>query len=726
MNNSQLDNNPMKLPEAHLQWEGGAPYFCIDGEKHVPLVLFVNTDMDLNTSKEEVGAEIAYARREGVKFVSMIFSFPWPGSDEETRTWLLNHMEAWLDFIIDIYPEAYLFPRIWLGPSVAQIQQTPEWDNECVQHANGMSSPVLSVNSEIWRSGIGGAIREGIAYFESHPRIAPRIIGYHLTYGTAGEWFHYAYREFGSDVSQPNKEAFSRWLISKYGSQENWVQAWNGESMDDSGNPIIYQQPDIAGKPFLSTDADRPMIDFAQFSSEHMADRLIEAAEVVKRVTDGQRLVMAFYGYPFELNDGHSGHLALDRVLAAQEIDILASPISYLDRGLGGSASFMAAVDSVALHHKLWMIEDDTRTHRAEKSEFDESFGTLMPTVELASETHKRNLGAGIVHRTGLWWMDLPSKGWLNDSALWDNIGNMQRFYKQYWETAKPLAPEVAFIIDEKSMHYTGQGLAVNGPLLYMQRLSLYRAGFSYGLYMLEDAVNLRIPQAKMYVFLNAHRLDDRQRSGIERLQQSGGTFVWIYGTDFIDVEEAGSITGFHLQKKYGMTHAGSVSIGAEVGQPWEELAGQSLTIGIPNVPSLLSDQLLPHETFDIPYYTVQPGDGVQAIGHYETDGHSIAIAARDCGTWKSVFVGTGVLDVRLLRSIAAYAEAHIYMDSDDVLHTDGTFLCIYASSAGLKNLRLPDKRIVRDALINETLGEAADCYAFEMYKGEARWLLIE
>ena len=58
------------------------------------------------------------------------------------------------------------------------------------------------------------------------------------------------------------------------------------------------------------------------------------------QATAGRKLVMFFYGYVFEFGAiangaGMSGHYALRQVLKSPDIDVLCSPISYFDRGLG-------------------------------------------------------------------------------------------------------------------------------------------------------------------------------------------------------------------------------------------------------------------------------------------------------------------------------------------------------------------------------------------------------
>ena len=108
--------------------------------------------------------------------------------------------------------------------------------------------------------------------------------------------------------------------------------------------------------------------EFARFQQSEMADHVAALTAACRRGTAGGKLVVFFYGYVFEfgaiVNDpSTSGHYALRRVLNCPDIDVLCSPISYFDRGLGQSGPAMTAAESVALAGKMWLSEDDTRTY---------------------------------------------------------------------------------------------------------------------------------------------------------------------------------------------------------------------------------------------------------------------------------------------------------------------------------------------------------------------------
>ena len=114
--------------------------------------------------------------------------------------------------------------------------------------------------------------------------------------------------------------------------------------------------------------ASRQLLDLAEFQQQMMADCVCELARAARQASRGRKLVVFFYGYVFEFGairngPATAGHYALRRVLDCPDIDVLCSPISYFDRGLGQSGPAMTAAESVALAGKLWLYEDDTRTY---------------------------------------------------------------------------------------------------------------------------------------------------------------------------------------------------------------------------------------------------------------------------------------------------------------------------------------------------------------------------
>jgi len=73
-------------------------------------------------------------------------------------------------------------------------------------------------------------------------------------------------------------------------------------------------------------------------------------------------------------------------------------------------------------------------------------------------------------------------------------------------------------------------------PLIFKQRLTgLPRIGTPYDIYLLNDFIEGRLCPYKLYIFLNAFRLDEKRRTALKKeLQRDGRVAVWIYAPGYI------------------------------------------------------------------------------------------------------------------------------------------------------------------------------------------------
>ena len=153
-----------------------------------------------------------------------------------------------------------------------------------------------------------------------------------------------------------------------------------------------------------------------------MSQCVCDLVHAVREASGGRKLVVFFYGYLFEFAAAPngppvSGHYALRHVLDSPDIDILCSPISYFDRGLGQGAPSMTAAESVALAGKMWLNEDDTRTYLG-TGDFPGAIDAVS-TLEDTNRELLRNVGQEAIRNVGTWWMDLGATGWFNDPRMW-------------------------------------------------------------------------------------------------------------------------------------------------------------------------------------------------------------------------------------------------------------------------------------------------------------------
>lgn len=87
---------------------------------------------------------------------------------------------------------------------------------------------------------------------------------------------------------------------------------------------------------------------------------------------------------------------------------------------------------------------------------------------------HKRELGDIMLHGSGLWAMDLWARGWLDDSAIWNNLGKLADLYRAYQDgCAQAPQFDVALVVDEYSLHRMANQGPVGDELLGEMQLNL-------------------------------------------------------------------------------------------------------------------------------------------------------------------------------------------------------------------------------------------------------------
>lgn len=511
-------------------------------------------------------------------------------------------------------------------------------------------------------------------------------------------------------VKRRAEQAWRQWLKSQYATDEALQRAW--------GNPAVRLSTVTLPTPRRRRSqpsgllhrprSEQDLIDFAEFQQDMMADCVCHFAKTVREVTGGRKLVIFFYGYTFEfgaIRNGAatSGHYALAKVLRSPDIDILCSPISYWDRGLGGSAPAMSAAESVTRAGKLWLFEDDTRTYLAKDSRFPgwiDGADTLADSQSLLL----RNTAEVALRHFGTWWMDLGATGWFDDPELWKVMRNLHRLDEVMLAQGPPFTPEVAAVVDERSILHTAFGSdVVTRPLIYEVRRPLGRMGTPYGQYLLSDVLNGEIP-AKMLVFLAAWHLSKEERIQLRRINE-GKLKIWCYAPGYLTEGEdpktaMKELTGFELEALSGTT-------------AWAEPTDRGRQLGLT-------------AGFGVrrpiqPLLTVVDAKPEEILATYPNG--AAAVALRRLPDGPSVFVGVPNLTSELLRLAARQAGVHLFCQEDANIYANGPFITIHAAQDGDLAIDTGIRTNVWDYLTGESLGQGPRL-SLVMQKGETRILV--
>ncbi|MCX7799893.1 MAG: hypothetical protein N2109_06070 [Fimbriimonadales bacterium] len=696
---------PPQAPQ--IVTKDGNPMLVVGG-RAVPPIVFFGQAADERKARN-VFEEIAMAGEAGIHLHSLLVEFaPDPTAVEDAV-----RMAAFLlKKTLEADPEArVLFRVLFVAPHGWQ----EKFPDARYSLQNGkLAEP--SVCDDAYWSMVKDCLAEFVRSLRALPT-ADRILGLHLD---RGEWFNPS--GAGYDCSNAARNLFRRWAQKRYlGDVVALRAAWFDGRVDFENLDVPpYQPPTPHRDKFVRSDRkDRRWVDYHLFLSDATAARLADLAYAVKEASEGWFLVGVSYGYTFEWSHADSGHLSLGKILRTREIDYIAGPPSYRNRGPGGSAPFPCPIDSFNLNGKLFLSEEDYRTSLGEPSDPDD-FNPVIRTPQALEAVHWRGAGAALCHSHGVCWMDLRGNGWLKTASVWQRARRF-RDCLQLGMVAPVSEPEVAVFIDERALAYLVDARAFE-VLVQNVREAVLRSGLSVGFYLLSDLAHREsFPESKLYIFLNAWDIRQELRSAIkQRLQRDDKVLFWLYvaglfesGRDSLD--RAREVTGIALRP-----------------QPFSSRTGTTVNPTFKRNPlcqAFAASEQSAHTLLE-PSYCGIAEDAIE-LGEYTQTGLA-SFLLKEFGKdrepsqrWKSVFLGEPIVTPGLVRALGQLAGAHVWSFQDDVIHVRPPFLMVHCSGTGARTLAMPGRWGVYNLLAREWVAEETTSLRFYGQDGSSHLFLI-
>jgi beta-galactosidase len=649
-------------------------------------------------------SQIRMAAEAGANFVSFPIDLPWPKPGQKSDWTAADRV---CESVLEANPRAWLLPRIGMDPPAwwrqSHAGDVMAWDKGPQEQVG------VVITSRDYLRDASNRLTALVEHLEAH--FGKHVAGYHPCGQNTGEWFYQNTWESPlNGYATGDLRAWRTWLRQRYADGSALRTAWRDPrvTLDSAAVPSPTARRAAPAGVLRDPVTERALIDFAEFQQQAMAECVCRLAHAARQASHGRKLVLFFYGYVFEFGavangPATAGHYALRRVLNCPDIDVLCSPISYFDRGLGQSAPAMTAAESVALAGKMWLYEDDTRTCLGSGS--FPGWVDAVDTVEKTNQELLRNTGQCALRNFGTWWMDLGATGWFNDRRMWAEMQRLAALDEPMLQHPRPFRPAVAAVIDEASMvRVAAGGQVVTVPGVYEVRRALGRMGTPYGQYLIDDVANGRV-HAGLYVFLTAWCLSPDQRQQLLATTR-GSTCVWCYAPGYLasdrtSLDAMGELTGFRIKRITGV----------------KALAE----------PTTLGRRLGLHQAIGIaqplePLFAVADAGGDEALATY-SDG-SVAIALRHRGDQRSLFVGPPGLSSELLRLAARNAKVHMYTQSDCNTYANGPYLILHASQDGPLEIDAGRAEPVRDLFTGQSIS-AGPKFVLPLRRGDTRILTI-
>ncbi|MDE2126595.1 MAG: hypothetical protein KGJ62_08395 [Armatimonadetes bacterium] len=690
-----------KAVGVHLVSSFGIPVIHINGSPIPPLLFFGGSPGD--APGEAVHREVEKAAAAGIHLHSCLIDLPCPVSQEAGT---LAVAEQRVRTLLEADPQAYVIPRIVFSAAEDWRKNNR---NEMAWTAEGLSSEPSIGSDAFWELAAEG-LKALVHHLVACP-IGDRVAGYHLEHA---EWFQPA--DAGFDTSPAARNAFRNWLIHRYkGNLVSLRAAWYSGSVTFDSVDVPKPTPEPAPHAaFLDGRRQRSIIDYCEFVSECTASRLCDLAGAAKEACAWRALVSVCYGYTLEFSHAGSGHLALGKLLECEDIDLVCGPPSFRDRAPGGAASLPAPIDSIGLHGKLWLTEDDTKTWLATPGEPDDEYNERLPDETTTIRVRARSEGRALATGTAVGWMDLWGKGWLDSAGIWDRGGDFARLYSTFLgNRERTRVPQVAAVIDERSLLHLQRGEEFYRQFTSGLRQVLQTSGISMGLYLQSDILHPRFPDARLILFMTPFRLPEKIRAAVrEKLQRRGHTIVWLYApgsceerpaSGIATEEAAAGVVGMSLRQQEWGSETGSRVVNS----------GHLITSSMGEVEIGSRERLNPS-------WFVSDPDAV-ALAEYSATGLT-SIAVKQHADWNSIFIGEPVLPAELWAGICRYAGVHLWMPgSRDQICAGNGWLSVHAAVGGMKQIELPTATGLYDLTEGRLIADETRSWQIEMQAGETR-----
>jgi len=680
-------------PAVTVQRVGGDPTILVNG-KPIPPFFVLSLDPDRAARHRQFAAAGLHLYSDWFGDSSIA------GNQGRIRAGVYDYaaFDSYFAEVLQADPQAYFLPHVYLTPPVWWQQAYPE---ECCQFASGRRGP-QSFASGRWRQEMAEDLRRLLRHFQEAP-YADRILGYLLCSGYSAEWQSWGlWFDELADYSEPAQRAWRQWLTRKYRDDAGLRQAWGQAevSLTTAAPPAPEERHHADWGSLRNPARERKVIDFYQFLAELTADAITSFARVAKEACGGRSLVGFYYGYLTQhgTRQQDSSHLALARVLRCPDVDFLASPPLYSDRQVAGTSGFMSATESVRLQGKVWLSEADYRTSLSDPTS---GYGRADTLAE-SRAVLLREMGNVLTRRTAVSWFDMAA-GWLGAPEILADLRRMRDVQGQALADRTPFHGDMAVCVDEESFFYLCARHELNAQLVLQQVVALPRVGVAWDFYLLSDLAHPDLPPHKLYVFLNAVKVDEALRQTIRsRLRREQATALWIYASGF-----------------YAEESCGAAQITALTGlQVRQEAWNKELWLG-ETEPALAGCQAAIEPLFVV---DDPAADGLANIRGTDW----VGLARKAQPGWTSLFCAVPTLSPDLLRRIAREAGCHLYLDSGDAISVDNRFLCLHASADGPKTIHWPVPAQAVDAMSGESLARGGPEVTLEMKRGETRLIRFE
>jgi hypothetical protein len=250
---------------------------------------------------------------------------------------------------------------------------------------------------------------------------------------------------------------------------------------------------------------------------------------------------------------------------------------------------------------------------------------------------------------------------------------------------------EIALVLDTDSLYHCPPDKAVGNCFTEGLNMALNRVGAPVDRLLLDDA--LEGEDYKLYIMSGCFALTEAQRQKVrEKLLVEGKTVLWLYAPGYIrnggaSVENIADLTGSQVRQHD--------SHDLMLVQTDSDLPGP-----------IRHSVLMGRHYFVCPSFSVV--DPAAETWGYQFNTGLVGLAHKTVNGAHSVYCSAGPLDPDVVRDIARFAGAHVYLDSSDASYFSRSFIGLHTRKPGVRSLQMPSAEPLYDLLQAQAYPAAA------------------
>ena len=388
----------------------------------------------------------------------------------------------------------------------------------------------------------------------------------------------------------------------------------------------------------------------------------------------------------------------------------------------------MSVFGSTLLHDKLFLTQQDWRSWHSEPSTPENNFAWgRAETAEAYNAMVRRESGMMLAYGMGTYFCDMAG-GWLRDDEIMKGIAEARSAFEQDLTVPGIPRADMAVFVSEESdsclypqaaimlrdLHGSLQGHDTS----QCQQFDLNTSGVPYRYYLLSDLGRIKLPEHRVYLFLNAYRLDAAQMKAIDGLRRDGKLLVFLHAPGI-----AGAGLDLNLRGAEAIERVTGIKVGAipgGVGQFGAVPVGarNPLLVGIHDylAANIRGSSAIP--AFEVVDEKATP------LATYPGK-YSVSVAYKQFAHHQTVLAGCFDLKAQFIHNLAKAAGAWYVAEPGDAVYANENFVTIHALGDGNKTLYLARPSKVVDLTTGKVVAEQTKTIHLDMTVGETRWFRL-